>query len=62
MIGIHKNSKLYTTTRHVASYEYEGVFPYGPPSHFYHSQLATWRIVEQNCAFLCVINITHVKL
>ena len=62
MIGIYKNSLLCTTTRHVASYECEGVFPHGPPSHFHHLQLTMWRIVEQNCAFLCVINITHVKL
>ena len=59
MIGIYKNSLLCITTRHVASYECKGMSSYGLLPHFHLSQLAIWRIMVQNYAFLCIINITQ---
>ena len=55
MLGTHKNTQLVTWL--VVSGG--SVSPHGSATHTHQIQLAMWRVVAQNSAFLCVHSITH---
>ena len=55
MLGTHKNTQLVTWL--VVSGG--SVSPHGSATHTHQIQLAMWRVVAQNSAFLCVHGITH---
>ena len=55
ILGIHKSTQLYVTIRHMAICKWWRCVPTWATT---TCHVATWQVVAQNCALLCVPSIT----